>query len=149
MKPTLILAATLTTFSATVFAHDASDCFPDCQPVATNAAPKGLDSPEATNAPLACGSSLVQTAENLNDRIKPVKTLVAYVRSPQGLALKLVNDHVVRIPAWVGYAMDPVGSIKHKALDEARDYAKKAVGPGERCVAPTLPAPGAWSIDAA
>jgi len=149
MKPTLILAATLTTFSATVFAHDASDCFPDCQPVAADAASDDVTQPAQAGVSLPCGSVLVQTAESLNDRIKPVKTLVGYVRSPQGLALKLVNDHVVKIPAWVGYAMDPVGSIKHKALDEARDYAKKAVGPGERCVAPTLPAPGAWSIDAA
>ena len=149
MKPALILAAALTTFSAAVCAHDATDCFPDCQPVAADAASDDVTQPALAGAAPPCGSAFIQTAENLNDRIKPVKTLVGYVRSPQGLALKLVNDHVVKIPAWVGYAMDPVGSIKHKALEEVRGYAKKAVIAGDRCVAPTSPATAAWSIDAA
>lgn len=149
MKPALILAAALTTFSAAVCAHDATDCFPDCQPVAADAASDDVTQPAQAGVSLPCGSVLVQTAESLNDRIKPVKTLVGYVRSPQGLALKLVNDHVVKIPAWVGYAMDPVGSIKHKALEEVRGYAKKAVMASDRCVAPAVTETEAWSIDAA
>ncbi len=70
----------------------------------------------------------VAQAESLNDQIKPVKELIGYVRSPQGLAIKLVNDHVVKIPAWVGYALDPVGSLKNKAMDEVKTRAKSAMG---------------------
>jgi hypothetical protein len=71
---------------------------------------------------------MVSQIEDLNDRVKPIKEIVGYVRSPQGLALKLVNDHVVKIPAWVGYAIDPVGSLKSRAMDEVRTRAKDAVG---------------------
>ena len=70
---------------------------------------------------------LVAQAESLNDQIKPIKELIGYVRSPQGLAIKLVNDHVVKIPAWIGYAMDPVGSLKNKAMDEVKTRAKSAI----------------------
>jgi hypothetical protein len=34
----------------------------------------------------------------------------------------------VKIPAWVGYAMDPVGSLKNRAMDEVRTRAKSAIG---------------------
>ena len=70
----------------------------------------------------------VAQAESLNDQIKPIKALIGYVRSPQGLAIKLVNDHVVKIPDWVGYAMDPLGSIKNKAMDKVTTRAKSALG---------------------
>ena len=76
----------------------------------------------------ACEMSLVRQADELNDRIKPIRDMVGYVRSPQGLAIKLVNDHVVSIPGWVGYAIDPVGSLKRRALEEVRDRARSAIG---------------------
>jgi hypothetical protein len=106
-------------------------CFPMCQEAvaaevvvieAIEIAPPKVD---------ACGTespSLLKQAEQLNDRVKPIKEIVGYVRSPQGLAIKLVNDHVVKIPAWVGYAIDPVGSLKNRAMDEVRTRAKAAIG---------------------
>lgn len=105
-----------------------SACFPMCQ----SSAP-AIEAEVEVKAPKAdaCNSqssALIKQAEQLNDRVKPIKEIIGYVRSPQGLAIKLVNDHVVKIPAWVGYAMDPVGSLKNRAMDEVRTRAKTMVG---------------------
>lgn len=86
-----------------------------------------------TPAPGSCGASFMMQAESLNDKFKPVREIVGYVRSPPGLAIKLVNDHIVKIPAWVGYAMDPVGSIKNRAIVEARTRVRAAMNAGARC----------------
>jgi hypothetical protein len=111
--------------SSPVNANDEA-CFPMCKEVAAveaiETAPPKVDACD-TESP-----SLIKQAEQLNDRIKPIKEIVGYVRSPKGLAIKLVNDHVVKIPAWVGYAMDPVGSLKNRAMDEVRTRAKTAIG---------------------
>jgi len=97
---------------------EGGDCFPDC-PAAIATAQGNVS---------ACEMPLVRQADELNDRIKPIRDLVGYVRSPQGLAIKLVNDHVVSIPGWVGYAIDPVGSLKRRAMEEVRDRARSAIG---------------------
>jgi hypothetical protein len=101
-----------------------STCFPMC---ASSTPTVEVETPKA-DACNSQSSSLIKQAEQLNDRAKPIKEIVGYVRSPQGLAIKLVNDHVVKIPAWVGYAMDPVGSLKNRAMDEVRTRAKTMVG---------------------
>ncbi len=101
-------------------------CFPMCQ--GTGAAQAAEIEPPKTDVCGSESSSLIKQAEQLNDRVKPIKEIVGYVRSPQGLAIKLVNDHFVKIPAWVGYAMDPVGSLKNRAMDEVRTRAKSAIG---------------------
>ncbi len=105
-------------------AGDSNDCFPMCQPAA---APVVEVATPCGSAPTQA-QTLAHDAEKFSDRIKPVKEIIGYVRSPQGLAMKLVNDHIVAIPAWVGYALDPVGSIKHRAMDEVRTHAKSAMG---------------------
>ena len=114
-----------------------STCFPMCK----SAAPTNIEietdanTPKVIN-PLPCGNAsadIIKQAEQLGDRIKPIKDMVGYIRSPQGLAIKLVNDHVVKIPAWIGYAIDPVGSLKNRVMDEARTAVtvrvKAAIGP--------------------
>jgi hypothetical protein len=101
-----------------------SACFPMCQ---SSMQTVEIEAPKA-DACSSQSSSLIKQAEQLNDRVKAIKEIVGYVRSPQGLAIKLVNDHVVKIPAWVTYAMDPVGSLKNRAMDEVRTRAKSAIG---------------------
>ena len=126
-----------------------NDCFPACAEPAKSAVtietptevklkPEAIIAPrESASEPLptkSCESNnLVQKAEALNDKVKPIRELVGYVRSPQGLAIKLVNDHIVKIPAWIGYAMDPIGSIKHRAIDEVRTRAKNTLAVGKDC----------------
>ena len=81
----------------------------------------------------ACDSGLVKQAEELNATVKPIREIIGYVRSPQSLAIKLVNDYIVTIPAWIGFAMDPLGSIKNIALDEVRTRAKEVIVSGFAC----------------
>ena len=89
------------------------------------------------------GERTVEQLESLNDQIWPVRDVIGYVKSPQSLVLKLVNDHVVTIPAWFGFLLDPIGTIRNKAMDEARNQArstlKAALIPENRC-APEAPA---------
>gem|GEM_PF-3771291 len=48
----------------------------------------------------------------------------------------------MKIPAWVGYAIDPVGAVKNKVMEEVRGRTKTALKaefaklPGTACVAP-------------
>ena len=128
------------------------DCFPVCAPAApvevkVNARVDAMletftvvSQPEASRTPTprnACEAGFMKQADDLNDTIKPLKELAGYVRSPQGLAVKLVNDHVVKIPPWIGYALDPLGSIKGKAFEQVRARARDALNDGRTC----LPAP--------
>ncbi len=138
-------AQDMTTASAIAATNENdSECFPMCK----SATATETKAPKVTNT-APCGSpsaDIVKQAEDLNERIKPIKEIVGYIRSPQGLAIKLVNDHVVKIPAWVGYAMNPVGSLKNRVMDEARTVVsvrvKAAIGPshtdGACVVAPAV-----------
>ena len=140
-----------------------NDCFPACvepaKPVATIESPAEfalesvtISAPrESATDPVPTKScdtnNLLQKADALNDKVKPIRELVGYVRSPQGLAIKLVNDHIVKIPAWIGYAMDPLGSIKRRAIDEVRTRAKDALAVGKDCDAAPVIVPFDEAID--
>ncbi len=88
----------------------------------------------ATASPESCESSLMKSAEVMSDKVKPIREIIGYVRSPQSLAIKLVNDHIVKIPAWIGYAMDPLGAIKRQVIGEVRTRAKDAMAGDNACV---------------
>ena len=83
--------------SSTAYADD-FDCFPLCnqQKSANAATPTSCSTISAANV-------AIDKIENVNNKLKPIKEIVGYIQSPQSLALKLVNDHVVKIPSWVGY----------------------------------------------
>lgn len=135
LKP-VFAALILTTASFACMAGE-DDCFPLCEPLkVTPRAETARAMDDATPAVPAearadiriCDVPGVRAVEDLNAQIKPIKEIVGYVRSPQGLVMKLVNDHVFPIPAWVGYAIDPVGSLKRRAIDEVRGAAKEMMG---------------------
>lgn len=124
------------------------DCFPMCpEPVKVKAkldpvyveAHRGIATEPIP--PTSCESALLRTADEINDKVKPIREVVGYVRSPQGLAFKLVNDHVVKIPAWIGYVIDPLGSLKHKAIDEVRERAREAMVDQTTCGSASADAP--------
>lgn len=164
MKTTLLVEAMLlSTLALPVAAQTADwDCFPLCASPAVaaskidNAPDENIPAIHVTAARVvaadmaphtACGNGLIHGVDNLNGQLKPIKDLIGYVRSPQTLAMKLVNDHIVTIPAWIGFAMDPVGAIKHKAIDEVRSRAKDALMPQAACERDSADA--AWvSMDA-
>ena len=125
------------------------DCFPLCiepaksglkvesaagvKPDAVDVAVPHGDAVDGVPSKSCVAEGLVQKAEELNDKVKPIREIIGYVRSPQGLVFKMVNDHIVKIPAWIGYAMDPLGSLKHNVIDEVRTRAKEAMVGGKAC----------------
>jgi hypothetical protein len=151
MKRSLLVGlfvATLFGLPSTAMAS-AVDCFPLCTETVTKSIPFDATPAQVTLDPVyisahrsvgvdaypatSCDSSLTKTVDNLNTTTKPIREIVGYIRSPQGLAIKLVNDYVIKIPAWLGYAMDPLGSLKRKAIDEARTRAKESLAEGDAC----------------
>jgi hypothetical protein len=119
----------LSTVTLSAAASEGGDCFPMCEEAAAEDKPAEIR---------ICDLPGARTVEEINNQVQPIKEIVGYVRSPQGLAVKLVNDHVFKIPPWVGYAMDPVGSLKQRAIKEVRTRAKEMVGLGkdQGCIPP-------------
>lgn len=136
-----VIALLLTAGSLFAPAHatEASDCLFDCQPARVAAS-------EQTDALLFCKPQALDQLEAASAKVKQVKDWVNLIQSPAGLALKLVNDHVVHIPDWVGYVADPKGAVKNKVMSLARREVKKAVGLDRPCITAvpddaTLPEP--------
>ena len=123
----LIACAVLAALSSPVFAHY-EDCFPQC------ARPDPVTPPQSGEG--LCRYGAVRDVARIEHDLKPVKRIVAIITNPTGFAIQQVNDHAVHIPPWVGYAMNPRGAIRAKAMDLARDQAKKAVGLENNCVVP-------------
>jgi hypothetical protein len=121
--------------ASTAASADDFDCFPLCETAKAASCVAAPNTPSVANV-------TIEKIENVNNKLKPIKEIAGYIESPQSLAVKLINDHVVKIPAWVGYAIDPVGAIKNKAMSEVRDRAKTALkaefakSAGVDCVAP-------------
>jgi hypothetical protein len=143
-NPVLAIAIVATLVFSSPFAAAADpECSPQCELLDSDSAsfetitPQDghVDSVEPAGNPACTGGAIaaaVEKAEKINDRIKPIRQIVNYVRTPQGLVIKLVNDHILKIPPWIGFAMDPVGTLKHRAIDEAKDwgthYARETFG---------------------
>ena len=122
-----LIACAALAMSSPAFA-EIEDCFPQCArpaPIAPAQSSAGL-----------CQFGVVREAARIDHDLKPVKRIVGIVTNPTGFALKQVNDHVVRIPPWVGYAMDPRGAIRAKVMNLARDQVKKATGLQNDCILP-------------
>ena len=129
MKRTLAIAASLAVLGCTL-AHAESetyDCFPGC-----NAEP----APEAKLD--LCEYGAVREAARLNERLKPAKELYDIVVNPTGFAVRMVDQHVVHIPKWVGIALDPRGAAKGYVIGYVRDAAKRQVGLQRDCKAPAV-----------
>ncbi len=126
-RPIIAIIATVSLVSLNGFAPAALaqtfDCFPLCEVTPPIGSRCAEGHPDTQGRP----EGMIDQAEALNNQLKPIKEIVGFIRSPQSLAIKLVNDYIVKIPVWVGYAIDPVGSIKNKVMGEARDRVKLAL----------------------
>jgi len=119
LVPAILIAA------APVYAEsDQYDCFPLCKDPLAEAAPPKLN---------LCEHRAVRDVARVDRQLKPVKDLVGIATNPTGFALKMVDQHVVHIPPWVGFAMDPKGTIKAKVIERVRDEMKKEVGLQHEC----------------
>ncbi len=93
-----------------------------------------------------CSHQAVREVARLNNELKPAKELYGIATNPTGFALKQVNDHVVHIPRWVNYAIDPQGAIRTKVMDRARDELKARVGLKNECAEELRPQPEALEV---
>jgi hypothetical protein len=108
------------------YADGSGDCFPMYpEPVAV-APGKTAD---------LCAYGVVREVARIDRDLAPVKKVVGAVTNPTGFALEQLDKHVVHIPRWVGYALDPRGAIRAKVMDRVRHEAKKAVGLENDCIA--------------
>lgn len=111
---------------AVTAAHaDAIDCFPV-------ACAEGAQPGARINL---CEHRAVREAARLDAKLKPAKDVYEIATNPTGYALKLVDRHVVPIPKWVGFAMDPQGYVRGAAMKKVRHELKKQVGLHEECAA--------------
>jgi hypothetical protein len=120
---TLRIAALIISFSVVI--AGAQEAVQPSQPLTAEVSAEALPAVEISATKLSCkpvsaAGDLVSKSEALGEKTKPLRDAVGYVRAPQTLALKLVNDHIVKIPAWVGYVTDPVGTVKNRVIGEAR-----------------------------
>src|SRR3954470_4257716 len=94
MKRSLAIASLA--ILASTLAHAESetyDCFPGC--VAAPPAPAVID---------LCEYGAVREVARINEHLKPAKEIYEIVVNPTGFALRMVDEHVVHIPKWVGIA---------------------------------------------
>jgi hypothetical protein len=80
-----------------------------------------------------CSYGAVREVAKVDRELKPVKEVVGIVTNPEGFVLHEVDQYVVHIPPWVGYALNPKGAIRAKLVDMARTEMKKSVGLGNEC----------------
>jgi hypothetical protein len=106
------------------YADGVADCFPMCPEPAASV-------PET--APNACAFGVVREVARIDRDLEPLKKAVGAITNPTGFALEQVDKHVVHIPPWVGYAIDPRGALRSAVIKRARDEAKKAVGLENGC----------------
>ena len=93
------------------------------------------EEPRAAERVNLCEHKAVREVARIEKELRPAKEIVGYVTNPTGFALKMVNDHVVHIPKWVGIAMDPRGYVRGKAVEYVRKEIKKSVGVDKDCAA--------------
>jgi hypothetical protein len=109
--------------AAPVYAEsDQYDCFPICPRPA-------VEQPRIN----LCEHRAVREVARIDRQLAPVKEAVDIATNPTGFALKQVDKRIVHIPPWVGYAMDPKGTIKAKVVERVRNEMKKEVGLQHEC----------------
>jgi len=123
MKRTAALIPALV-LSALVPAHaDTFDCFPLC----------AHEAPAVEAKVNLCDHKVVRDLARIDRQVKPLKNVYDIAVNPMGFAIRQVSEHVVHIPAWVGYAMNPQGAIRAKVMERVRLEAKKQVGLEHSC----------------
>ena len=123
-RPNAALAAALALAFSQAALAEPLDCFPMCPPPA-----------EAVPAPAVnvCEHAAVREAARIDRELAPAKRIYRIATDPTGFALEQVSEHVVRIPPWVGIALDPRRYVRGKVIERVRLEAKKAIGAGKDC----------------
>jgi len=119
----LLVSTALITAGAPAWA-DAYDCFPVCAALGSEARESKLN---------LCDNALVREGARLDAELAPVKEVYGIVTNPTGFVLKQVSEHVVPLPKWLPYAIDPKGAVQAAVLKKARKEARKQLGLQDDC----------------
>lgn len=112
MKIRILLAALATTFASGAALAD-------------EASPAGVD---------LCRHGAVREAIRLEHDLRPVKELYDIATNPTGFVIKTVTREAgIKIPRFVGYAMDPQGSLRASAMKRVRNEVRKQTGLQDDC----------------
>ena len=89
-----------------------------------------------------CEHKAVQEVARIERDLRPVKELYDIATNPTGFAIKVVSREVgVKIPRWVGFAMDPQGAVRTMVMKEVLKELKRIVGLQDDCAAELDEAP--------
>ncbi len=126
MRCSHVLLGSALLFAMVPIAHadGVADCFPMCPEPALA---------EPGKSPDPCAHAIVRDVARADRELAPIKKVLGAVTNPVGFALEQVDHHVVHIPPWVGYAVNPRGAIRTLVMDRVRREAKKAVGLENGC----------------
>ena len=80
-----------------------------------------------------CTHAMVREGVHLDQKTRPIRELIGIAKNPTGFVIRQVSEHVVHIPPWVKYAVDPRGAIRAKAIDLVRTEMKKSLGIANDC----------------
>lgn len=122
-RPLALLASTALIAAASPAWADAYDCFPCAQPAAQAAESK-------VNL---CDQALVREVAKVDARLAPAKKVYGIVTNPTGFVLEQVSEHVVPLPKWLPYAIDPKGAVTAAVMKKARKEARKQFGLQDDC----------------
>jgi hypothetical protein len=68
-----------------------------------------------------CRHEAVREAIRIEHDLRPVKEIYDIATHPTGFVIKTVGNEVgIRIPKWVGYAIDPRGAVRAEVMKRAR-----------------------------
>lgn len=105
-----------------------------------------------------CRHGAVREAIRLEQDLRPVKEVYDIATNPTGFVIRKVSEEAgIRIPRFVGYALDPEGSLRAAVMKRAREAVKKQAGLQNDCAQPPaqddsdrgpFPTPEADSSDA-
>jgi hypothetical protein len=121
---TIFATGMLLGVAGTAAAHETGDCFPLCAQAPLPEEPPVLN---------LCEHAIVREGVRLEQKLRPVREVVNIVQDPAGFVIRQVSAHVVPIPAWVGYAIDPRGAVRAKVMGTLRDEVKKSTGLASEC----------------
>lgn len=124
MKRILAAIACTTLLAATAARADAYDYVPEA-PAGEAAAPINL-----------CEHAAVREVARIDRELAPLKEIYGIATNPTGYAIKVVSAQAgIKVPRWIGYAMDPQGAVRAKVMKEVRKELKRNVGLAHDCAA--------------
>ena len=81
-----------------------------------------------------CQHEAVREITRIEQDLRPVKRVYDIAMNPTGFVIGKVSEEAgVKIPKWVGFALDPKGYARNYVMKRVREEAKQHVGLANDC----------------